>query len=238
MSPTDLTHDPLALGDDALIAAQRLAEWASRAPTMEEDVALANIALDQLGAARLFLSAAGDEDQLAYLRDAPDFRNCRLVELPNAPVADPEALGIGQELDFGWTIAKLLFLSAAQLQTYERLAASDGPLAEIAAKLVKESAYHFDHATLWTRRLGDGTAESHERLVGAVGALWAYTHDLCEDRAAWLKTVEPVLREATVDLPGDGPADLGGREGRHTSHLAALLAEMQVLHRAHPGARW
>ncbi|NUT37429.1 MAG: phenylacetate-CoA oxygenase subunit PaaC [Hamadaea sp.] len=230
--------DPLALGDDALIAAQRLAEWASRGPTMEEDVALANIALDQLGAARLFLSAAGDEDDLAYLRDAAEFRNCRLVELPNAPVDAVSGVGIGHELDFGWTIVKLLFLSAAQMQTYERLAASDGPLAEIAAKLVKESAYHLDHAALWTRRLGDGTAASHERMAATVGALWAYTHDLCDDRTTWLKTVEPVLREATLDLPGEGPAEVGGREGRHTGHLAALLAEMQVLHRAHPGARW
>ena len=155
----------LELGDDALLAAQRLAEWASRGPTMEEDVALANIALDQLGAARLFLSLAGaalgkDEDELAYLRDADGFRNCQLLELPNGP-------GRG-DLDFGWTIAKLLLLSAAQVQTYERLAAAGGPLGEIAAKTVKESAYHFDHARLWTIRLGDGTPESHDRMQEAV----------------------------------------------------------------------
>ncbi|WP_027343020.1 1,2-phenylacetyl-CoA epoxidase subunit PaaC [Hamadaea tsunoensis] len=222
--------DALALGDDALIAAQRLAEWASRAPTMEEDVALANIALDQLGAARLFLAAAGDEDELAYGRDDLDFRNCQLVELPNGPARN--------DLDFGWTIAKLLFLSAAQVQTYERLAAAGGPLGEIAAKTVKESAYHLDHATLWTVRLGDGTAASHERMAGAVAGLWAYTHDLCADRAAWLAVIEPVLARATLPRPADGPVRDGGRAGRHTEHLSYVLAEMQVLHRAHPGARW
>jgi ring-1,2-phenylacetyl-CoA epoxidase subunit PaaC len=245
-------EEALRLGDDALIAAQRLAEWGARAPSMEEDVALANIALDQLGAARLFLSSCGDEDELAYLRDAADFRNCQLVELPNGPelLGGPElaatgppenmgqAVGIGGELDFGWTITKLLFLSAAQLQTYERLAAGGGVLGEISAKTVKESAYHFDHACLWTWRLGDGTPQSHRRMTEAVAGLWAYTHDLCEDRAAWLAVVEPVLAQAGLERPADGPPESGGREGRHTGHLSVLLAEMQVVHRAHPGARW
>lgn len=225
----------LQLGDDALLAAQRLAEWASRAPTMEEDVALANIALDQLGAARLFLSLAGeavgkDEDDLAYLRDADEFRNCQLVELPNGPSR--------RDLDFGWTIAKLLFLSAAQVQTYERLASQPGPLGEIAAKTVKESAYHFDHARLWTIRLGDGTAESHDRMQEAVRRLWAYTYDLCGDRAAWKATVAAVLTEATLEVPQDNGRREGGRGGSHTEHLSYLLGEMQVLHRAHPGAKW
>jgi ring-1,2-phenylacetyl-CoA epoxidase subunit PaaC len=232
----------LYYGDDALLAAQRLAEWAARAPTMEEDVALANIALDQLGAARLFLSLAGDEDELAYLRDPPEFRNCQLVELPNGPARG--------DLDFAWTIAKLLFLSAAQLQTYTRLAAAErsreapgvrsagGDLGEIAAKTVKESAYHFDHARLWTIRLGDGTVESHARMAEAVARLWAYTYDLCEDRAAWLASVSEVLTEAKLDLPADNGRREGGRGGSHTEHLSYLLAEMQVLHRAHPGARW
>lgn len=225
----------LQLGDDALLAAQRLAEWASRAPTMEEDVALTNIALDQLGAARLFLSLAGetsgrDEDELAYLRDADAFRNAQLVELPNGP-------GRG-DLDFGWTIVKLLFLSAAQLQTYERLAAAGGRLGEIAAKTVKESAYHFDHARLWTIRLGDGTAESHARVAEAVRRLWPYTFDLCEDRRAWRETVAAVLTEATLEVPADSGRREGGRGGSHTEHLSHLLGEMQVLQRAHPGARW
>lgn len=227
MTGTDLA---LQLGDDALIAAQRLAEWSARAPSMEEDVALANIALDQLGAARLFLSEAGDEDQLAFLRDDRDFRNCLLVELPNGPSRG--------DLDFAWTVAKLLFLSAAQLLRYRALAAEGGQLAPIAAKVAKESAYHVDHAMRWTVRLGDGTAESHERMAAAVGGLWAYTHEVCEDRAAWLGIVEPVLAEATLPRPADGPVRDGGRAGRHTEHLSYLLGEMQVLHRAHPGARW
>ena len=226
---------PLELGDDALLAAQRLAEWAARAPTMEEDVALANIALDQLGAARLLLSLAGDslgqsEDELAYLRDATQFRNCQLVELPNGPSRG--------DLDFGWTIVKLLLLSAAQLQSYERLASAGGPLGEIAAKTVKESAYHFDHARLWTIRLGDGTPESRQRTQSAVDRLWAYTYDLCEDRAAWRATVAGVLQEATLKVPADNGRREGGRGGSHTEHLTYLLGEMQVLHRAHPGAKW
>ncbi len=229
----DLTA--LELGDDALLAAQRLAEWASRAPTMEEDVALANIALDQLGAARLLLSLAGeslgrDEDEVAYLRDAGDFRNAQLVELPNGP-------GRG-DLDFGWTIAKLLFLSTAQLQTYERLAADGGRLGEIAAKTVKESAYHVDHARLWTIRLGDGTTESHERMQEAVDRLWPYTYDIAADRTAWRETIATVLGEATLEVPEDSGRREGGRGGSHTEHLSYLLAEMQVLHRAHPGAKW
>jgi ring-1,2-phenylacetyl-CoA epoxidase subunit PaaC len=228
----------LELGDDALLAAQRLAEWAARAPTMEEDVALANIALDELGAARLFLSLAAEsgrtvgknEDELAYLRDASEFRNAQLVELPNGP-------GRG-DLDFGWTMVKLLFLSAAQMQTYERLAAAGGPLGEIAAKTVKESAYHFDHARLWTVRLGDGTTESHTRVQEAVDRLWPYTYDLCQDRTAWRTVIETVLDEAMLEMPADSGRREGGRGGSHTEHLSYLLAEMQVLHRAHPGAKW
>jgi ring-1,2-phenylacetyl-CoA epoxidase subunit PaaC len=228
----------LCLGDDALIAAQRLAEWCAAAPEMEEDVALANIALDQLGAARHLLSYAGelegrgrDEDDLAYLRDDPEFRNCLLVELPNG--------------DFAVTMAKLLFLAAYQLAAYDRLAArpeQDRRLAAIAARTSKESAYHLDHAAHWVLRLGDGTAESHRRMQDAVELLWPYTHELFEQRAAlraeWLAVVEPILAEATLSRPADGRAETGGRTGAHTEHLAALLAEMQVLHRAHPGVRW
>jgi ring-1,2-phenylacetyl-CoA epoxidase subunit PaaC len=234
----------LGLGDDALIAAQRLAQWCAAAPEMEEDVALANIALDQLGAARLLLSYAGelegagrDEDALAYLRDDREFRNCLLVELPDRH-------------DFGIAMAKLLFLSAYQKLLYDALAdAPDERLAEIAANARKESAYHLDHSTQWTLRLGDGTEESHRRMQAAVDEVWPYTHELFagdEDalvdhaglRPAWLSIVEPVLAEATLQRPADGWAPAGGRSGRHTEHLSYLLAEMQVLHRAHPGAVW
>ncbi|MEV4758168.1 1,2-phenylacetyl-CoA epoxidase subunit PaaC [Micromonospora sp. NPDC049559] len=250
----------LALGDDALIAAQRLGEWAAAAPEMEEDIALANIALDQLGAARLLLSYAAEEltaagrtaadvaasappavtelteDTLAYLRDDREYRNCLLVELPNG--------------DFAVTIAKLLFLSAYQLPLYAALSGcADERLAAIGAKARKESAYHLDHAALWTVRLGDGTEESHRRMQAAVDQVWPYTHELFAPepeapvdpaglRAAFLGAVEPVLAEATLRRPDDGWAPAGGRTGVHTEHLSYLLAEMQVLHRAHPGARW
>jgi ring-1,2-phenylacetyl-CoA epoxidase subunit PaaC len=225
----------LQLGDDALIAAQRLAEWHASSPEMEEDVALANIALDQLGAARLLLTYAGeiegrgrDEDALAFLRDDREFRNCLLVELPNG--------------DFAVTIAKLFFLSAYQLPLYTKLAGGeDERLAAIAGKTRKESAYHLDHSTQWTIRLGDGTEESHRRMQEAVDHLWPYTHELTSgdvSRDEWLSIVEPVLGGATLDRPGDGWSPGGGRTGVHTEHLSYLLAEMQVLHRAHPGAKW
>jgi ring-1,2-phenylacetyl-CoA epoxidase subunit PaaC len=227
---------PLGLGDDALVAAQRLAQWCARAPEMEEDIALANIALDQLGAARLLLTYAGelegagrDEDALAYLRTDREYRNVLLVELA--------------ERDFAVLIAKLLYLSAAQVELYGRLASGeDERLAGIGAKAVKESAYHLDHAGHWTLRLGDGTEESHRRMQAAVDELWPYTHELFESapehRTAWLERVEPVLAEATLKRPADGWAPTGGRAGEHTEQLSYLLAEMQVLHRAHPGATW
>ncbi|GIH13443.1 1,2-phenylacetyl-CoA epoxidase subunit PaaC [Rugosimonospora africana] len=226
----------LALGDDALVTAQRLGHWCTRSPEMEEDVALANIALDQLGVARLLLSYAGevegagrDEDALAYLRTDREYRNALLVELPDR--------------DFAVMIAKLLFVSAYQRLLYRRLATgADERLAGIAAKAVKESAYHEDHATLWTLRLGDGTDESHRRMQAAVDEVWPYTHELFEEepdlRAEWLSTVEGVLTRATLVRPADSWAPTGGRDGRHTEQLSYLLAEMQVLHRAHPGARW
>ncbi|GAA1823249.1 phenylacetate-CoA oxygenase subunit PaaC [Luedemannella flava] len=221
----------LAIADDALIAAQRLLAWVSRAPSMEEDVALANIALDQLGVARALLSAIGDEDALAFGREAHEFRNCLLVELPDDP-------GGGVWGDFGVLTVKLLFLSAYQKLLYDRLADGEpGVLKDVAGKARKESAYHLDHATRWTLRLGDGTAESHARAQDAVDALWPYTHEF-DRRADWLAVVEPVLAKATLTRPADGWAPTGGREGRHTEHLSYLLAEMQSTHRAHPGATW
>lgn len=230
----------LALGDDALIAAQRLAQWCARAPDLEEDIALTNIALDQLGAARLLLSRAGelegdgrDEDDLAYLREDREFRNLLLVEL--------------LDHDFAFAVVKLLFLSAYQRDRYQELAtgSAGSRLAGIGATAVKESAYHLDYATLWTLRLGDGTGESHARMQRAVDELWPYTYEPFEAdhgqgaRAGWLATVEPVLAEAGLSRPADGGwAPAGGRRGLHTEHLSYLLAEMQVLHRAHPGAQW
>lgn len=233
----------LWLGDDALIASHRLAEWCAKAHDLEEDMALANIALDQLGQARLLLTYAGeregagrDEDALAFGRTEREFRNCQLVELPNG--------------DFATTIGKLLCFAAYQNELYRRLdGAADERLAEIARKAGKETAYHLDHATMWTLRLGDGTEESHRRMQAAIDAAWPYTHELFQTdpvclvdpatlREPCLTTVEGVLAEATVERPPDGWAPSGGRSGIHTEAMGYLLAEMQYLQRAHPGAQW
>ncbi|NEC08721.1 1,2-phenylacetyl-CoA epoxidase subunit PaaC [Streptomyces sp. SID7909] len=229
----------LALGDDALVLSHRLGEWAGHAPVLEEEVALANIALDLLGQARLLLSLAGDEDELAYLREERAFRNLQLVEQPNG--------------DFAHTIARQLYFSVHQQGLYEQLAAGDGPFAEIAAKAVKEVAYHRDHAEQWTLRLGDGTDESHERMQRAVDALWRFTGELFQPvegidadwqalHSRWLEAVTDVLGRATLTVP-TGPQSGAwtagaGRQGIHTESFGRMLAEMQHLHRSHPGASW
>lgn len=230
----------LALGDDALVLAQRLGEWAGNAPVLEEDVALTNIALDLLGQARTLLSLVGDEDELAFGREEHEFRNVQLVERPNGDFAD--------------TIARQLCFSVHQELLYGALAArGDGELAPLAAKAVKEVAYHRDHAEHWTLRLGDGTAESHRRMQHAVDSLWRYTGELFEPldglgvdlpalRAPWLERVTGILRRATLEVPQGidrTPWSAGaGRQGVHTEAFGRMLAEMQHLHRAHPGATW
>ena len=172
VDPHDLSTYALRLGDDSLVAAQRMGEWIAAAPQLEEDVALGNIALDLLGQARSLLTYAGevegkgrDEDALAYLRDERDFLNVQLVELDNG--------------DFGVTMARLLVWSAYQYELYDALQRSTDPtLAAIAAKAVKEVAYHRDHATLWTLRLGDGTDESHRRIQQGLDDVWPYVAEL------------------------------------------------------------
>lgn len=244
MTPAPVpAHAPaLALGDDALVLSHRLAEWTGHAPVLEEEVALANIALDLLGQARTLLALAGDEDELAYLRAERDFRNVQLVEQPNG--------------DFAHTIARQLYFSVHQELLYEQLAAGegDGELRELAAKAVKEVAYHRDHAVEWTLRLGDGTETSHARMRAGLDALWRYTGELSRPveglagvdwyllEAEWLERVEDVLRRATLTLP-DGPRSVAwaagaGRQGVHTEPFGRMLAEMQHLHRSHPGAAW
>nr|WP_237551494.1 1,2-phenylacetyl-CoA epoxidase subunit PaaC [Streptomyces sp. SID8367] len=229
----------MALGDDALVLSHRLGEWAGHAPVLEEEVALANIALDLLGQARVLLSTVGDEDELAYLREERDFRNLQLVEQPNG--------------DFAHTIARQLFFSTYQHLLYGRLADGAGEFAPLAAKAVKEVAYHRDHARQWTLRLGDGTEESHARMGRAVDALWRFTGEMfqplpgvdvdwAELRADWTTAVTDVLLEATLTVP-EGPQSGGwragaGRQGLHTEPFGRMLAEMQHLHRSHPGATW
>ncbi|MFD5080619.1 1,2-phenylacetyl-CoA epoxidase subunit PaaC [Streptomyces sp. NPDC058371] len=229
----------LALGDDALVLSHRLGEWAGHAPVLEEEVALANIALDLLGQARVLLSLVGDEDELAYLREERAFRNVQLVEQPNG--------------DFAHTIARQLYFSTYQHLLYGRLAAQDGAFAPLAAKAVKEVAYHQDHAEQWTLRLGDGTEVSHERMQQACEALWRFTGepfqpvegldvDWAELQTDWLTSVTGVLLRATLQVP-EGPRSGAwtagaGRQGLHTESFGRMLAEMQHLHRSHPGASW
>jgi ring-1,2-phenylacetyl-CoA epoxidase subunit PaaC len=237
----------LGLADDALVSAQRMGWWISRAPELEEDVALANIGLDQLGQARTLLTYAGElegegrsEDDLAYLRDDREFRNVKLVERPMT--------------DFGVAMARLLVFATYQLHLYRALATSEDPtLRGIAAKAVKEVAYHVDHAQHWVLRLGDGTEDSHARMQAALDAEWPYVEELfvpldpslsgrVADPAAIhdaaLADVRRVVTEATLSVPEVPPALGGGRQGLHTEHLGYLLAEMQHLHRSHPGATW
>ncbi|MFH7598371.1 1,2-phenylacetyl-CoA epoxidase subunit PaaC [Streptomyces racemochromogenes] len=238
-TPPAATAAVLSLADDALILSHRLGEWAGHAPVLEEEVALANIALDLLGQARVLLSMAGDEDELAFLREERAFRNVQLVEQPNG--------------DFAHTIARQLYFSLYQHELYTELAAGEGPFAALAAKAVKETAYHRDHAEQWTLRLGDGTEESRRRMRAALDALWKYTGELFRPvdgldvdpaalEARWLAALGAILEQAGLDLP-EGPrtgawAAGAGRQGLHTESFGRLLAEMQHLHRSHPGASW
>lgn len=246
----------LRLGDDALILSHRLAEWASNAPEIEEDIALTNMALDLLGQARSLLTYAGvvrgqvsgparTEDQLAYERIEREFTNLQIVELPNG--------------DFARTIVRQLLVSTYLFLLYERLASSkDETFAGVAAKAVKEVAYHRDHASQWTLRLGDGTEESHRRMQHELEWVWPYVPEIFSAdetdrllaergigvdpstlREGWDAYVGRVLDEATLVAPKDSwTAPGGGRRGVHTEHMGYLLAEMQHLHRSHPGAEW
>lgn len=251
MTRNPLVTYALRLGDDALLLSQRLGEWISKAPEIEEDIAVANIGLDLLGQARSLLAYAGEvegrgrtEDDLAYLRVERDFLNLQLVEQPNG--------------DFARTIARQLMFSTYQLALYERLAGSaDGTLAGVGAKGAKEAAYHRDHATQWTLRLGDGTEESHERMRAGLAWVWPFAAEMFEGdgvesglaargvavdpaglRPEWDAYVDGVLAEATLARPEIAWRPSGGRHGLHTESFGYLLAEMQHLHRAYPGARW
>ncbi|WP_431912378.1 1,2-phenylacetyl-CoA epoxidase subunit PaaC [Nonomuraea jabiensis] len=236
----------LMLGDDALIMSQRLAEWCSRAPDLEEDIALANMALDLLGQARLLLSraAAADpgvvpalpegspvpaEDALAYFRDAEQFRNVRLAEVENG--------------DFAHVVVRLLLFSVARLALLERLRTSrDQVLAAVAAKGVKEITYHRDWAGRWFLTLAQGTEESRRRLVAALDALWPYQAELTGFDVELRDEVDVVLDQvfavSGVERPERAPLPGTGRDGAHTNALGPLLAEMQVVARAHPNGRW
>jgi ring-1,2-phenylacetyl-CoA epoxidase subunit PaaC len=239
------------LADNALVLGHRLTEWSSRAPTLEEDIALSNIALDLMGQARSLYGHAvaiggdgRDEDQLAFLRDAHEFLNVQLVERPNG--------------DFAATMARQLCYSAFAVPLWEGLTRStDAELAGIAAKAGKECAYHLRHSSEWVIRLGDGTPESHQRMQRAIDDIWMFTGEMFEVDAVdrqmiaagigidaaqllptWSATVGDVLAEATIARPSDGWMISGGRQGVHTEHLGHMLAQMQFLPRAYPGATW
>ncbi|MDR6396046.1 1,2-phenylacetyl-CoA epoxidase subunit PaaC [Herbaspirillum seropedicae] len=240
------------LGDNVLVLSQRLTEWCGKGPALEEDMALINVSLDLIGQARLWLSYAAElegqgrnEDQLAFLRDAHQFHNLLLVELPNGSYAD--------------TLARQFLFDVWHYFLLEGLCqSSDARIAEIAQKCFKEVTYHVRRSTDLMIRLGDGTEDSHRRMQAAIDALWMHTGELFvadaldqamqeqgvatalgEVQQKWTQHVTDVLLEATLKVP---PAGLwmqsGGKAGRHTEHLGYLLAEMQFLQRAYPGAQW
>ncbi len=241
----------LRLGDDRLVLGHRLSEWCGHGPILEEDIALANISLDLIGHASALLQLAGetegksrDEDALAYFRDAVDYRNVLMVELPKG--------------DFGFTIVRQFFFDAFSVLLWDALShAKHDRLAAIAAKCLKEDKYHLRHSSEWVVRLGDGTEESHARAQRALDELWRYTGEMfvADDVTAamnaqgvsvdfdaiqsrWREMVGDVMRRATLTLPADTAMRSGGRRGRHTEHLGHMLSVMQIVARSHPGASW
>jgi ring-1,2-phenylacetyl-CoA epoxidase subunit PaaC len=252
VAPDGVARYALGLGDDALVLAHRLGEWITNAPELEEDVALGNIGLDLLGHARSLLTYAGtawdrSEDDLAYFRDEPEFRCRQLFELPNG--------------DFAQTIARQLVASAYFVQLYRALSLSrDATLAAIAAKALKEVSYHLDHSSQWLQRLGLGTEYSHERMQAGLTVVWPFVSELFAAdpaadaleadgfdgvavnvenlRPAFDALVPALIVAAGLSVPELPAARGGGRDGIHSEALGPMLAEMQVLARAHPGARW
>jgi ring-1,2-phenylacetyl-CoA epoxidase subunit PaaC len=247
----DLFHYVLRLGDLSLVLGQRLGEWVGHAPALEEDLGLANVALDLIGQARLLLGYAGeiegrgrDEDQLAFLREHREYLNPTLVEQPNG--------------DFGRTIVRQVLIDAFQLELYERIASSsDERLAAIAGKTVKETRYHLRYSGGWLVRLGDGTLESRARVSSALERLWPYTAELFAEDAVdrvmaergigprladlqkgWNARIDALLVEATLERPPDRPYTWFGKQGAHSEHLGYMLTEMQYMQRTYPGARW
>lgn len=234
---TTVVLDLLAHADDNLVLAQRLGEWISRAPDLEEDIAIGNIALDHLGVARALYTLVGeregegrDEDDFAMGRPEREFLNLLLVEQPNG--------------DFANTMIRGCFFDAYQVGLWESLIASDDTeLAGIAGRALKEARYHLLHSSTWVIRLGDGTDESHRRCQEAVDRLWRYTEEMFETlpgshREEWARVIGMVLAEATLRIPEDPYQRGGGRRGFHSEHLGPLLAEMQWMQRSYPGMTW
>ncbi|WP_424943208.1 1,2-phenylacetyl-CoA epoxidase subunit PaaC [Aliiroseovarius crassostreae] len=242
----------LRMGDNTLVLGHRVSEWCGHSPVLEEDIALANTALDMIGQTQLWLGLAGEvegkgrsADDLAFLRDVWDFRNVLLVELPNG--------------DFGQTLMRQFLYDAwSQVMLAELVKSSDERIAAIAEKASKEVAYHVERSGDTVIGLGDGTEESHQRMQAALEYLWPYVGEMFASdevdaamveagiapdpaslRAAYDAKIQAVLSEATLSIPGSGFAHKGGRTGRmHTEHLGHMLCTMQWLQRAYPGASW
>ena len=252
----------LHLADNAVVMGQRTAEWCGHGPIIEEDLALANMSLDLIGQARLLYQLAADlkadgstEDTLAYFRNTEDFRNYALAELPNRSALVGYAKS---DMDYGTTIARNFLYSALMTLVWERLQkSSNSQLAAIAAKSLKESRYHLRHSRDWLVRLGDGTEESHARVQAALDHLMPYTQEfwttspmeaeaektglgiLATDvQADWNTIVGAAIAEATLRMPSSQGYVTQGKNQLHTEHLSFLLAEMQVLPRAHPEGVW
>jgi len=250
----------LRWADTCLIHAQRLSEWCGHGPVLEEDIALSNMALDLIGQARGLLTRAAqlegqgfDEDQLAFLREEPDYFNLTLVEQPMRRSSAHSPGG-----DFADTVMRNLLLATWLKLAWRRMASSgDAELAAIAAKALKEARYHQQHAADWTVRLGDGTPESQRRMQAALDKAWPYVGELfaadevdaaaaaaglgpsrAELREPWLAELQPVWAEATLRQPADVPFIATGTQGRHSEHMGFILAEMQSLQRRYPGGRW
>jgi ring-1,2-phenylacetyl-CoA epoxidase subunit PaaC len=246
----------LRLGDTALILGQRLGEWCGHAPVLEEDIALANIALDLVGQARALLTRAGelegqdhDEDQLAFLREERDYRNATIVELPNGPSVPG---------DFAFTVLRNAMMAAWFRLMWERLRESTDPeLAAIAGKAVKEARYHQQHSADWVVRLGDGTEESARRMRAALDTLWRYSAELFDSdavdaaasanglgprwdslREPWLAEMQEMLSEAKLPMPTQSAFRSTGKSGVHTEHMGYILSDLQHLQRAYPGGVW
>lgn len=247
----DLFEYLLRLGDDRLVLGHRLSEWCGHGPILEEDIALANIALDLIGQATLYLHLAAEiegkgrsEDALAYFREAVEFRDIQMVELPKG--------------DFAFTIVRQFFFDAYSYHLLEQLQkSSHAELAGIATKGYKEVRYHLRHSSEWVQRLGDGTEESHARAQKAVDDLWRFTGemfmsdeidkrmqsssmgaDLAAVKQKWDAIVRDVFGRATLSTPAEGYMLSGGRKGRHTEYLGHMLSEMQIVARSHPGVEW
>jgi ring-1,2-phenylacetyl-CoA epoxidase subunit PaaC len=248
---TDLFEYLLRLGDDRLVLGHRLSEWCGHGPILEEDIATANIALDLVGQGTLFLKAAAqaenagrNEDALAFFREAVEYRNLQIVEVPKG--------------DFAFTMVRQFLFDAFSVHLLDALQRSkNADIAGIAAKALKEARYHVRHSSQWVIRFGDGTEESHTRAQDALNELWRFTGemfmsdevdarlaatgtaaDLKSLDAPWRAVVEDVLGKATLTLPENVFMMHGGRSGKHTEHLGHMLTEMQIVARSHPGAEW